>query len=51
MSKTTTRIDKLGTVVVPVSDQDRAVAFYVDTLGFEKRTDCLLYTSPSPRDS
>ena len=39
MSKTTTRIDKLGTVVVPVSDQDRAVAFYVDTLGFEKRTD------------
>ena len=39
MSKTTTRIDKVGTVVVPVSDQDRAVAFYVDTLGFEKRTD------------
>ena len=39
MSKTTTRIDKVGTVVVPVSDQDRAVTFYVDTLGFEKRTD------------
>ena len=39
MSKTTTRIDKVGTVVVPVSDQDRAVAFYVDMLGFEKRTD------------
>jgi len=34
VSKTTTRIYKLGTVVVPVSDQDRAVAFYVDTLCF-----------------
>jgi catechol 2,3-dioxygenase-like lactoylglutathione lyase family enzyme len=36
---TKTRIDKIGTVVVPVSDQDRAIEFYVDTLGFEKRTD------------
>jgi catechol 2,3-dioxygenase-like lactoylglutathione lyase family enzyme len=34
-----TRIRHVGTVMVPVSDQDRAVAFYVDTLGFEKRTD------------
>ena len=39
MSKTKTRISKLGTVVVPVSDQDRAVEFYVETLGFEKRVD------------
>jgi catechol 2,3-dioxygenase-like lactoylglutathione lyase family enzyme len=39
VSKTQTRISKLGTVVVPVSDQDRAVEFYVETLGFEKRTD------------
>ena len=39
MSKTTTRIDTIGTVVVPVSDQERAIAFYVDTLGFEKRAD------------
>ena len=39
MSKTKTRISKLGTVVVPVSDQDRAIEFYVETLGFEKRTD------------
>ena len=39
VSKTATRISKLGTVVVPVSDQDRAVEFYVETLGFEKRTD------------
>jgi predicted enzyme related to lactoylglutathione lyase len=36
---TKTRIDKIGTVVVPVSDQDRAIEFYIDTLGFEKRTD------------
>ncbi len=26
-------------VVVPVTDQDRSIDFYVDTLGFEKRTD------------
>ena len=39
MSITKTRIDKIATVVVPVSDQDRAVEFYVGTLGFEKRTD------------
>ena len=39
MSATKTRISKIGTVVVPVSDQERAIAFYVDTLGFEKRTD------------
>ena len=39
MSKTKTRISKLGTVVVPVSDQERAIEFYVDTLGFEKRAD------------
>ena len=39
MSQTATRITQIGTVVVPVSDQDRALAFYVDTLGFEKRTD------------
>ena len=28
-----------GTVIVPVSDQDRAIEFYVETLGFEKRAD------------
>jgi catechol 2,3-dioxygenase-like lactoylglutathione lyase family enzyme len=26
-------------VVVPVSDQDRSIDFYVEKLGFEKRTD------------
>jgi catechol 2,3-dioxygenase-like lactoylglutathione lyase family enzyme len=33
------KITGLITVGVPVSDQDRAVEFYVDTLGFEKRRD------------
>jgi catechol 2,3-dioxygenase-like lactoylglutathione lyase family enzyme len=35
----TTRLREVGTVFVPVADQDRALAFYVDTLGFEKRAD------------
>src|SRR6266487_882645 len=39
VSKTKTRLNKIGTVVIPVSDQDRAIEFYVDTLGFEKRAD------------
>jgi catechol 2,3-dioxygenase-like lactoylglutathione lyase family enzyme len=33
------QITQIGTVVVPVSDQDRALEFYVGTLGFEKRLD------------
>ena len=39
MSTTKTHISKIATVIVPVSDQDRAIDFYVDNLGFEKRTD------------
>jgi catechol 2,3-dioxygenase-like lactoylglutathione lyase family enzyme len=35
----TTRINEVGTVFVPVSDQDRALEFYLDKLGFEKRVD------------
>lgn len=34
-----TSITDLRTVGVPVTDQDRAVEFYVGTLGFEKRLD------------
>jgi catechol 2,3-dioxygenase-like lactoylglutathione lyase family enzyme len=34
-----TRITRIGTVIVPVKDQEQALAFYVDTLGFEKRLD------------
>ncbi len=37
--KIRTHITQVGTVGVPVSDQDRALAFYLDTLGFEKRLD------------
>ena len=32
-------ISDIRTVGVPVSDQDRALAFYADTLGFETRLD------------
>jgi predicted enzyme related to lactoylglutathione lyase len=33
---TATRITELGRVIIPVSDQDRALEFYTETLGFEK---------------
>jgi lactoylglutathione lyase len=36
---TAPRISGIRTVGVPVADQDRALAFYVETLGFEKRLD------------
>lgn len=36
---TTTHIVEIGTVFVPVADQERALEFYLDTLGFEKRVD------------
>jgi catechol 2,3-dioxygenase-like lactoylglutathione lyase family enzyme len=39
MSATKTRITEVGRVIVPVSDQDRAVEFYTEKLGFEKRMD------------
>ena len=39
MSSTKTRVSKIATVVVPISDQDAAIAFYVEKLGFEKRMD------------
>ena len=34
-----TQITQVGTVIVTVHDQDRAIEFYVDKLGFEKRMD------------
>ena len=37
--ETRTRITDVRTVGIPVSDQDRALEFYVGTLGFEKRMD------------
>lgn len=42
MTETTesgTRIAQVGTVMVPVTDQDRAIEFYLEKLGFEKRAD------------
>lgn len=34
-----TRLAEVGRVAVTVADQDRALDFYVGTLGFEKRAD------------
>jgi catechol 2,3-dioxygenase-like lactoylglutathione lyase family enzyme len=39
VSSKTFGISKISLIVIPVSDQDRAIEFYVDTLGFEKRGD------------
>jgi catechol 2,3-dioxygenase-like lactoylglutathione lyase family enzyme len=39
MNDTTMHITEVGTVIVPVTDQDRALEFYVGTLGFEVRID------------
>jgi lactoylglutathione lyase len=38
-SKPTIQVRQVHTVGVPVTDQDRALSFYVDTLGFDKRMD------------
>jgi lactoylglutathione lyase len=37
--QTATPIDDVMTIGVPVSDQDRALEFYLERLGFEKRRD------------
>lgn len=34
-----TNINHIGTVFIPVSDQDKALHFYTNILGFEKRMD------------
>ena len=36
---TTTKICDVGSVAVPVSDQERSVRFYIEHLGFELRLD------------
>ena len=38
-TQTTMHITQVGTIGIPVKDQDRALAFYRDTLGFETRMD------------
>lgn len=37
-----TTITTIRTVAVPVADQDRSIAFFVETLGFEPRMDAVL---------
>ena len=46
MTRTQSRIKikRVHTIGVPVTDQDRALNFYVDTLGFAKRVDVTLGT-------
>src|ERR1700730_16781011 len=39
VAESATRITNVRTVGIPVTDQDRALEFYVGTLGFEKRMD------------
>ena len=36
---TASRLSEINLVMIPCPDQDRAIEFYVGTLGFEKRTD------------
>ena len=39
MASTKTGVDKIATVVIAVSDQDRVIQFYVEKVGLEKRID------------
>ena len=39
MSSTRTRIARVNTVIIPVADHERAISFYTETLGLEKRVD------------
>jgi catechol 2,3-dioxygenase-like lactoylglutathione lyase family enzyme len=45
-TKSKTQITQVATVVLPVSDQSRAVEFYVDTLGLEKRLEAPMGDNP-----
>jgi len=38
-TQTSTKITQVGTVMVPVKDQDQAIAFYTEKLGLELRAD------------
>jgi catechol 2,3-dioxygenase-like lactoylglutathione lyase family enzyme len=39
MAGTSTSLNKIATVIIPVADQERQLAFYVDMLGFDVRAD------------
>ncbi len=47
MQQTGTGITQVGRVIVHVADQDRALAFYTEVLGFEVRSDITM--SPTYR--
>ncbi|MBV8714551.1 MAG: VOC family protein, partial [Chloroflexi bacterium] len=34
-----TQVSKVANIIIPVADQDRALEFYTDVLGLEKRVD------------
>jgi catechol 2,3-dioxygenase-like lactoylglutathione lyase family enzyme len=38
-TQTSTKITQVGTVMVPVKDQDQAISFYTEKLGLELRAD------------
>ncbi|MFL5895158.1 MAG: VOC family protein [Thermoleophilaceae bacterium] len=38
-TESTTHVTGIGRVMVPVTDQDRAIEFYTEKLGFEKNAD------------
>jgi predicted enzyme related to lactoylglutathione lyase len=47
---------KIANVIIPTADQDRALAFYTDVVGFEKRTELsfgggLRWIEVAPADS
>jgi lactoylglutathione lyase len=44
VSKQSLNITKIRTIGVPVTNQDQALQFYVDVLGFDKRIDVTLGT-------
>ena len=39
MGNTATRVNKVGSVIIPVADQDKLIDFYVNAIGLEKRSD------------
>src|SRR5258708_27413715 len=38
-TSTSTKVEKVATVIIPVADVDGQIAFYTEKLGFEKRLD------------
>ncbi|HUZ28557.1 MAG TPA: VOC family protein [Solirubrobacteraceae bacterium] len=38
-TSTSTKVEKISTVIIPVADLDGQIDFYVEKLGFEKRVD------------